>query len=280
MADEFDNGDSLDMPVGVDAVNRLISENSELFSDTHCKVCSAVLISESQKLAHYQSKKHASKYRRYLMIHQGEDFSPAKRMRAETAVSASDETDKNKCCPVCNMTFTSAVVAASHYEGKTHAKNLKVMLQGGVKEGKNLILPKKPRETAAAPERNLGPIDRSDPEKFCQLCNATFNNPHMAQQHYAGKKHKKQETRNKIMTVYSSSGTPMPHTTPLKPLTPGSASTGNGFTCDICNIVVNSIDQYQAHITGAKHKNKACPNVDYHSGVEVYCEDETFQAPM
>lgn len=35
-------------------VDQLIKENSHIFTDTQCKVCSAVLISESQKLAHYQ----------------------------------------------------------------------------------------------------------------------------------------------------------------------------------------------------------------------------------
>lgn len=87
-------------------------------------------------------------------------------------------------------------------------------------------LPKKPRLAPPAPEKNAGTgiIDRSDPEKFCQLCNATFNNPHMAQQHYAGKKHKKQETKNKLMTIYTSCGNALPQSTPLKPLTPGSAS--------------------------------------------------------
>ncbi|XP_018407895.1 PREDICTED: zinc finger protein 346 [Nanorana parkeri] len=259
MADVIDNGNEMKLPVGIDEVNRLIQENSHLFSDGHCKVCSAVLISESQKLAHYQSRKHAVKYHRYLSIHQGEGVTPAKR-RADGALDIedddNDETDRNKCCPVCNMTFSSPVVAASHYQGKTHAKNLKMKVQGGVKEG--VPLPKKPRLTppAPAPEKNTGTVDRSDPEKFCQLCNATFNNPHMAQQHYAGKKHKKQETKSKLMTIYSSSGNALPQTTPLKPLTPGSASTGNGFTCDICNIVVNSIAQYEAHVSGTKHKNK------------------------
>lgn len=40
------------------SVNRMIKENSDLFSDSQCKVCSAVLISESQKLAHYQVRFH------------------------------------------------------------------------------------------------------------------------------------------------------------------------------------------------------------------------------
>lgn len=33
--------------------------------------------------------------------------------------------DRNKCCPICNMTFSSPAVATSHYLGKTHAKNMK-----------------------------------------------------------------------------------------------------------------------------------------------------------
>lgn len=42
----------------------------------------------------------------------------------------------------------------------------------------------------------------SDPDKFCNLCHATFNNPLMAKQHYVGKKHKKQETKLKLMAHY------------------------------------------------------------------------------
>ncbi|KAM3925775.1 zinc finger protein 346 isoform 1-T1 [Leptodactylus fuscus] len=248
MADEFGNGEAMALPVGKAAVNRLIRENSNLFSDKHCKVCSAVLISESQKLAHYQSKKHANKYRRYMSIHQGEDFSPAKKMKAdETVVETSDDIERNKCCPVCNMTFSSPVVAASHYIGKTHSKNLKLMEQGGVFQGAPRV-----SKPVRAPPVNA---DKSDPDKFCHLCNATFNNPNMAEQHYKGKKHQKQETKSKLMTIYTSSGNTLPQTTTLNPVTPGSGATGNWFNCDTCNVVLNSIEQYQAHVSGSKHKN-------------------------
>lgn len=36
------------------AVERLIRENGHIFTEAQCKVCSALLISESQRLAHYQ----------------------------------------------------------------------------------------------------------------------------------------------------------------------------------------------------------------------------------
>ncbi|CAJ0945816.1 unnamed protein product [Ranitomeya imitator] len=351
-------------------VNRLIQQNSHIFSDSHCKVCSAVLISESQKLAHYQSKKHANKYRRYTSIHQGEDFTPAKKMKADddTEQNASDSTDRNKCCPVCNMTFSSPVVAMSHYIGKTHSKNLKMLEQGGVSQAPSVRSRRLPaltdqaeggahticviapsdlnsqsadrcREDGAAPggwnadRKRLDDIlvfyaenelkfvhalqffcpgfgnleygvprvpkpaaprvipentDKSDPEKFCQLCSATFNNPHMAEQHYKGRRHLKQETKNKLMTVYSSSGNTLPKNAPLNPVTPGSGATGswsllrvkhndiaiqdagtdryrskvaqceagNWYSCDTCNVVLNSIEQYEAHVSGSKHRNK------------------------
>lgn len=44
--------------------------------------------------------------------------------------------------------------------------------------------------------------DITDPDKFCSLCHATFNNPLMAKQHYVGKKHRKQETKHKLMAHY------------------------------------------------------------------------------
>lgn len=35
-----------------------------------------------------------------------------------------------------------------------------------------------------------------------------------------------------------------------------SASTVKGYPCTMCNIELNSVEQYQAHISGAKHKNQ------------------------
>lgn len=41
-----------------------------------------------------------------------------------------------------------------------------------------------------------------DPDKFCSLCHSTFNDPAMARQHYMGKRHRKQETKLKLMAHY------------------------------------------------------------------------------
>ncbi|KAK3514184.1 hypothetical protein QTP70_005264 [Hemibagrus guttatus] len=98
-----------------------------LFTDTYCKVCSAQLISESQRVAHYESRKHANKVRLYYMLHPVDGGCPAKKLRTHNG-SEEGDVDKNKCCTLCNMSFTSAVVAQSHYQGKIHAKRLKLVL--------------------------------------------------------------------------------------------------------------------------------------------------------
>ncbi|XP_036742815.1 zinc finger protein 346 isoform X2 [Manis pentadactyla] len=215
-------------PVGREEVEHMIQKNQCLFTNTQCKVCCALLISESQKLAHYQSKKHANKVKRYLAIH-GMETLKGETKKLDSDQKSSRSKDKNQCCPICNMTFSSPVVAQSHYLGKTHAKNLKLKQQSTKVE---------------ALHQNREMID---PDKFCSICHATFNDPAMAQQHYVGKKHRKQETKLKLMAHYGRLADPA--------VTDSSA--GKGYPCKTCKIVLNSIEQYQAHVSGFKHKNQS-----------------------
>lgn len=57
------------------------------------------------------------------------------------------------------------------------------------------------------PKGVQGPAER-DPNRFCSICQASFNNPLMAQQHYNGKKHKKHLTKQKLMETYGPSIVP------------------------------------------------------------------------
>ncbi|XP_032125743.1 zinc finger protein 346 isoform X4 [Sapajus apella] len=203
---------SVVQPVGREEVEHMIQKNECLFTNTQCKVCCALLISESQKLAHYQK--------------------------------SSRSKDKNQCCPICNMTFFSPVVAQSHYLGKTHAKNLKLKQQYTKMEAlsKRLTNPFLMASTLALHQNR----EMIDPDKFCSLCHATFNDPVMAQQHYVGKKHRKQETKLKLMARYGWMADPAVTDFPA----------GKGYPCKTCKIVLNSIKQYQAHISGFKHQNQ------------------------
>eukprot|EP00064_Thunnus_orientalis_P014145 superscaffoldBa00002423_g14186 len=118
--------------------------------------------------------------------------------RSRCEGSDEGDVDKNKCCTLCNMSFTSAVVAQSHYQGKIHAKRLKLLL------GEQPAITTKeasPSPVKSSPETSpmTSPRQRRDSDRYCQLCNAWFNNPGMAQQHYDGKKHKKNAARADLL---------------------------------------------------------------------------------
>ncbi|XP_051902449.1 zinc finger protein 346-like isoform X2 [Hippocampus zosterae] len=240
------------LPSGPDQVDQMIKEHGNLFTDNLCSVCNAVLISDSQKLAHYQSKKHGNKVRRYLSI-QNEKEPETKKFKSLSSVSYdanNGESDPMKACEMCKMTFTSPVMAQSHYQGKIHAKKLKSVDPQTCQQAAPSQSKKKAAEVevvaaaaAATATGNGGPGGDQDPERFCSICQASFNNTLMAQQHYSGKKHKKQLAKQDLMKLYG------------KPATP-TASTAKGFPCTLCNIELNSVDQYQSHISGAKHKNQ------------------------
>ncbi|XP_070839875.1 zinc finger protein 346 [Chaetodon trifascialis] len=239
------------LPSGLAEVNKMIKEHSDLFSDSQCKVCSAVLISESQKLTHYQSKKHANKVRRYLTM-QSDKEPELKKLKASSTSSwdcNNGDASRLKVCLVCNMTFSSPVVAESHYQGKVHAKNLRLKNVGAQSPAVASQTPaaaqpkKKPAdESSSAPSTGNNNSNNNNPDRFCSICQASFNNPLMAQQHYVGKKHRKQMTKLKLMETYGPSTAP--------------ASTLKGYPCTVCSIELNSVEQYQSHISGAKHKNQ------------------------
>ncbi|XP_075878555.1 zinc finger protein 346 [Nelusetta ayraudi] len=248
MAVAMQTGDFPYLPSGLAEVNKMIKEHGDLFSDSQCKVCSAVLISESQKLTHYQSKKHANKVRRYLSIRN--DAEPEqKKLKPSTPANCNNgDSDRLKGCHICNMTFTCPIVAQSHYQGKVHAKNLRMKSV----DFKIPVASQKTSAPAATPKKmpaedpgsgmETGGGDGNNSDRFCSICQASFNNPLMAQQHYVGKRHRKQITKQKLMETYGPSSAP--------------ASTLKGYQCTVCKIELNSVEQYQSHISGAKHKNQ------------------------
>uniref|UniRef100_A0A4W5KND7 Zgc:171482 n=1 Tax=Hucho hucho TaxID=62062 RepID=A0A4W5KND7_9TELE len=57
-----------------------------LFTESYCNICNAQLISESQRTAHYESKKHANKVRLFYMLHPEDGGPPSKRLRPDNPV--------------------------------------------------------------------------------------------------------------------------------------------------------------------------------------------------
>ncbi|KAM9378020.1 lysine-rich coiled-coil protein 1 [Phaethornis superciliosus] len=239
----------------------------DLFTDTFCKVCKAVLQFESQRMSHYQGQKHARKVWHYIQTHgeksERQEHGKQKEMDCiSSQMDGSEIVDKNRYCNLCNKFFTSPIVALSHYLGKIHAKKLK-QLSG---EQANMLaqsqgmqplpalqkpwtekslLPSKADESLSS--SNTG-LNFNDPGKFCGLCCAPFSNPFVAQEHYTGKKHRRNEARKKLLEELGDKAIPVES---------GTNAVGAGYyLCHVCNITLTSIETYQSHMQGYKHRNK------------------------
>ncbi|XP_029448879.1 lysine-rich coiled-coil protein 1 isoform X2 [Rhinatrema bivittatum] len=249
----------------------------KLFTDTFCKVCGAMLQFESQRISHYEGKKHAQKVRLYFQMHQEQEEAIIKKPKIDHVnfhVDGSSVVDKNKFCSLCNMVFTSAIVAQSHYVGKVHAKKLRQLTGDQVLlsplssqffpqttqlENDTLVtntLPAIPPQTPAEEPKQQdadtellssldNALDLDDPDKYCKLCSAPFNSPLMAQQHYIGKKHQRNMARKKMMAEMQDEAVS------------ADSNAGVGtYICPICNITLTSIEMYQSHMQGNKHQIK------------------------
>ena len=53
-----------------------------------------------------------------------------------------------------------------------------------------------PTAPNTAPKKD---VDLKDPNKYCALCAASFNNPQMALQHYNGRKHQRNQARQDLL---------------------------------------------------------------------------------
>ncbi len=96
-----------------------------------------------------------------------------------------------------NFSFLTAVIAR-YTEVQTSPSlaqdpdnvDHKTAPKGGVE------LPLDPTATTTTPGTE---VDLKDPNKYCALCAASFNNPQMALQHYNGRKHQRNQSRQELL---------------------------------------------------------------------------------
>ncbi|XP_068171693.1 zinc finger matrin-type protein 1 [Antennarius striatus] len=223
-----------------------------LLTDDYCYVCEAVLLFESQRMSHYEGKKHAQKLRVYLQAKRAE-----KGNKEFTGSQQTMMTDKDRFCQLCNMVFSSHMVAMSHYGGKIHTKNLRkqgfqpqvahrstVVHNFGGRDPENSVRKTAPDSGVDLLDQTVtkvtpAEVDLKDPNKYCSLCAASFNNPQMASQHYNGRKHYKKQSRQQF----------------LKKLADDTQK-ADAMMCKICNVQFNSVEMYQAHMKGNKHHSR------------------------
>ncbi|KAK2872430.1 hypothetical protein Q8A67_022327 [Cirrhinus molitorella] len=215
-----------------------------LLTDNFCHICEATLLYESQRVSHYEGKKHAQRVRMYLQNKKAKISNPS-----QDCGGLLRGLSPEKFCELCNMVFSSPTVAKSHYEGKVHAKNMRktnppppvvpvlelhttpVVLPPEAAVQYQISLEQK--ETSGSGDQE---VDLSDPNKYCTLCSASFNNPLVAQQHYSGRKHQRNQSRQEMLDQM---GEQSEHASSL--------------TCPICCLTLSSVEMYQAHMQGNKH---------------------------
>ncbi|XP_058488874.1 zinc finger matrin-type protein 1 [Solea solea] len=225
-----------------------------LLADTYCHVCDAVLKFESQRLSHYEGKRHAQKVKVYLQTKRAE-----KTKTVSAGAQSTMTTDKTRFCELCNMVFTSSMVSKSHYEGKVHAKNLRKQGFQSPVIIRNTEVSTLPRPTqdpdqalqssaaeggvqhhvdlGATTTTSSTEVDLKDPNKYCALCTASFNNPQMALQHYNGRKHQRNQSRQELMRRLGDD-----------------VQQADQLMCQMCSLEFNSVEMYQAHVQGSKHQ--------------------------
>ncbi|XP_077001914.1 zinc finger matrin-type protein 1 isoform X2 [Tamandua tetradactyla] len=144
-------------------------EKVELFTENFCKVCGVVLEFESQRISHYESEKHAQNVRFHMHWEQNEVYD--KKMKMDVMnfqVPTSEMVDRNKVCELCNMIFSSPVVAQSHYVGEVHARKLKELMEEHDQISPSGFQPDKTVPvTTSAESTFLNPLPvKSPPEMF------------------------------------------------------------------------------------------------------------------
>ncbi|XP_072600798.1 zinc finger matrin-type protein 1 isoform X2 [Vulpes vulpes] len=249
-------------------------EKTELYTDNFCNICGVVLQFESQRISHYESEKHAQNVRFYFQMHGEQNEVPGKKMKMDVRnfqVHRSEVVDRNKFCDLCNMIFSSPVVAQSHYVGKVHAKKLKQLMEEHDQVSPSGFQPEMdvPLTTSAEstflkplaikpppggikdktmPSSSSSALDLNNPNKYCKLCPASFNSPLMAQQHYVGKKHKRNEARKKFVDKIREK--------PLPANSDANAFSMRTYICHICNITFTSLEMFRSHMQGSEHQIK------------------------
>ncbi|XP_031302543.2 zinc finger matrin-type protein 1 isoform X2 [Camelus dromedarius] len=249
-------------------------EKTEFFKDNFCSICGVVLQFESQRISHYESEKHAQNVRFYFQMHGEQNEVPVKKMKMDVRnfqVHRSEVVDRNKFCDLCNMIFSSSVVAQSHYVGKVHAKKLKQLMEERDQVSPSGFQPEMgvPITTSAEstflkplavkpppggikdktmPSSSSPALDLNNPNKYCKLCPASFNSPLMAQQHYVGKKHKRNEARKKFVDKIREK--------PLPAKSDANEFSMRTYVCHICNITFTSLEMFRSHMQGSEHQIK------------------------
>ncbi|XP_062067611.1 zinc finger matrin-type protein 3 isoform X4 [Lepus europaeus] len=197
----------------------------ELCKPLYCKLCNVTLNSAQQAQAHYQGKNHGKKLRNYYAAN---SCPPPTRMSNVAEPAATPVVPvppqvgsfkpggrvilatENDYCKLCDASFSSPAVAQAHYQGKNHAKRLRlaeaqshsfsesseVGPRRTRKEGSDFkMMPNRrspyfnPRSRQRIP-RDLAMCVTPSGQFYCSMCNVGAGEEMEFRQHLESKQHK------------------------------------------------------------------------------------------
>ncbi|XP_017655017.1 zinc finger matrin-type protein 3 isoform X2 [Nannospalax galili] len=206
----------------------------ELCKPLYCKLCNVTLNSAQQAQAHYQGKNHGKKLRNYYAANSCPPparVSSVAEPAAPTLVPVPPQAGsckpggrvilatENDYCKLCDASFSSPAVAQAHYQGKNHAKRLRLAeAQGNAFSDSSEASQRRPRKEGNefkmmpsrrnmyAVQNNSGPyfnprsrqrIPRDlamcvtpSGQFYCSMCNVGAGEELEFRQHLESKQHK------------------------------------------------------------------------------------------
>uniref|UniRef100_A0A8C3FZ77 Zinc finger matrin-type protein 3 n=1 Tax=Cyclopterus lumpus TaxID=8103 RepID=A0A8C3FZ77_CYCLU len=198
----------------------------ELCKPLYCKLCNVTLNSAQQAQAHYQGKNHSKKLRNFYagsqqppairipeVLEQRSNAAPISLNGATRVILATE----NDYCKLCDASFSSLAVAQAHYQGKNHAKKLRLAeaqqnsssieaaQRRNRKDGSEYTLVKN-RRSPQVPASMPGPYYNPRPRQriprdlamcvtpsgqfYCSMCNCGAEQEADFRQHLESKQHK------------------------------------------------------------------------------------------
>ncbi|CAE1298131.1 unnamed protein product [Acanthosepion pharaonis] len=215
-----------------------------------CECCKITVNSLHQLDAHKSGSKHQAKLTQMETSNEMET--------EDDPVGGSDNTSQNAVsfdkksvfsCVYCNISVNSLQQLDAHKSGQKHQSKMQQM-----DPDKQMEMDEDPIES----DVNNLPLPPSSFDKktvfTCEYCKITVNSLHQLEAHKNGNKHQSKvsqmepgmqmENKDSVMNVSNNMALP------------SSFDKKGVFTCECCNVTVNSLQQLEAHKSGQKHQSK------------------------
>uniref|UniRef100_A0A1B6DTM1 C2H2-type domain-containing protein n=1 Tax=Clastoptera arizonana TaxID=38151 RepID=A0A1B6DTM1_9HEMI len=249
----------------------LPKELTDKFQPLVCLLCDVHVTSPLTAKAHYVGKPHHKNIKSFLNLWCIKTGNPMPKL--PNVERPAIDVEKSRCS-LCDVTFTSAVDREIHFSGKNHLKRLYNPITPAKRQkidvsydpsgrfgiGSNFV------SDSSVDDQNQIVVPKLKPKFYCDLCNVQAVDENQLQQHMKGVKHFKALRTKTPASVIPAPVNPADSILTsvcktdeaCKPKIDASmhrTPTGH-YYCQVCNMTMNSEDQFVQHSESKKHKTK------------------------